>query len=53
MSNAVVLYDPAAAAFSRIVTEGMNSQTVTAACEAGLTVGDVKRAGELSREEEE
>jgi hypothetical protein len=52
MTTTIVLCDPAAAAFSRIVTEGMNSQTVTAACEAGLTVGDVRRAGELSRAEE-
>ena len=52
MSKALVLYSPAAAAFSRIVMEGMNSQTVNDARAAGLTVGEVKEAAELNRCEE-
>ena len=42
---------PAAAAFSRIVTEGINSRTVTAACSAGLSCAEVRQAAELHRAE--
>ena len=42
------LVSPAAAAFSRLVTEGAHSQAVNQAREAGLTVGEFRLAVSLS-----
>ena len=48
-STALIPYSPAAAAFSRLVTEGANSQAVNQARQAGLTVGEVKLAWSVGR----
>ena len=46
------LISPSAAAFSRIVMEGMHGQAVRQACDAGLSVGEVRLAASLHREVE-
>lgn len=50
MSKALVLYSPAASAFSRIVTEGATEANRNEAVEAGVSFMDIARAAELSRE---
>jgi len=47
--SGMTLYSSKAAAYSRLVTEGLNGQTANQARNAGLKVREVRQAVELHR----